>query len=81
MADAIAAFREPPFNIKVRTPYTAGTAFQAAFMIDRDTVAFLPVDICRTKIQARLLFTLILADFSVNYFKMTFLIHLKPVEK
>ena len=50
MADAIAAAGEAPLDVEVRAADTAGAALQAAFMIDRNTVAFLAVDISRAKI-------------------------------
>jgi len=81
MADAVAAFGEFPFDIQVRASDTAGTAFQTAFMVNCDAVAFLTVDVGRAKIEARLFFAFILADFTINYLKMAFLIHFKTVEK
>ena len=81
MADAVTAFREFPFNIQIRTSDAAGPALKAAFMIDRDPVPFQTINISRAKIQARLTFTFILADRSIDYFKMAFLINLKTVQK
>lgn len=79
VADAVAASRETPFNVQVGASNAAGTALQTTFVVYGNTVAFLAVNISRAQVQASLLLAFILADFSVNYFKVAFLIHLETV--
>ena len=81
MADAVPALREFPLDIQIRTADAAGPALQAAFMINRYSVAFQPVNISRAKIQTGLLFALLLANIVVFDFQMTFLIYLKTIQK
>ena len=81
MTYSISTLGKFPLDIQIRATDPAGPAFQAAFMINRNPFPFQTVNVSRAKIQASLTFALILADRSINDFKMTFLINLKPVQK
>jgi hypothetical protein len=67
VADAEAAFGKAPFNIQIRAADTARAAFEAAFMVTGNAVAFQPVNIGRTKIEAGLVFAFVFTDFTIYY--------------
>jgi hypothetical protein len=60
---------------------SAGTALQAAFIVDAYPVMFQPVDIGRANVKAGLLLAVIDANRAVYDFQMRGFIHVKPVQK
>jgi hypothetical protein len=81
MADTVSALGESPIDIQVRAAYAAGTALQAAFMIDRNTVFCQAVNIGRAEIQAGLFPAFIPANCIIFYLEMALLINLESIQK
>ncbi len=79
MADPVTTFGETPFYVETGATDATGAAFQATFVSDDDTVFFQPVDVCRTKIETRLIGTFVPAHRSINDPQMWILIHPEPV--
>jgi hypothetical protein len=81
MTDAVSSLGKPPLDVEMGTSDTAGSAFQAAFISNRDTVFFQTVDIGRTKIKAGLIRTFIPAEGPVDDPQVRVLIHPETVQK
>ena len=81
MTYAVATLGETPIYIKMGTTDAAGTAFQATFIVDGDSIPFLPVNVSRTNIKAGLGLTLVLTHLSVDDLQVTFRIRFEAVEK
>ncbi len=81
MPDAEAAGGKSPVNVEMRTSDPAGTALQAAFIVDGNPVVFQPVNIGRTDVKAGLLPAVIDTNRPVDDFQMGGFMHVKTVQK
>ncbi len=81
MADAVSPGRESPEDVEMGAGYTAGAAFEAAFIGDNDAIFLDTVDIGRTEIEAGLIFAFARTDPRVDNADMGLFIDAKPVEK
>ena len=79
--NAEAASMEPPLDVQVRAPDAAGAALQAAFVVDRDSLVFEPIDVSRAEIQASLRLAVFQTFFPVNDLQMAFRVNLEPVQE
>src|SRR5208337_2694818 len=81
MAYAVSAAGEPPFDIEMRAADPAGTAFQAAFVIDAYAVFFQFVNIGRADIETWLVLTLVKTHSLIQQAQVRFLIHIESIQK
>jgi hypothetical protein len=65
----------------MRTANAASAAFQAAFMVHGDPVAFLAVDIRRTNIKAGLALAFVFTYCAVYNLKVAFLIDFETIKE